>query len=603
VTDAQIVDPAVDTGVATDASSRMPTVGYWSSRVGGRRANRVVGVTTLVVVIALALFAVQLDSTQRSARQRVVSGFSDRARVVSELTQAVLASSSAVATSEASQQSDASTVSGRLLDHTVTQSHLDYTVLLDPHSRVIASSHLTPSDRVQVLASAALHPGLAGASVSLSDVLPGGAGGAGVIDAAVSLQTKSGPRVLVLGVSTSVLNAFLDTYLRGVPTPGGTAYVLDSRRVVVAARGGQRVAERGLVGAAQRSSSGSYGHDGYFVSVSVPGSSWRVVLTSGKSLLFSSVSGSRKWLPWVIFVALGIVALGFLVVLRRQLASTVALSTAHARLASHNARLESTNALLREAAELSRSNAELEQFASVASHDLQEPLRKVQTFAAQLTATEHDRLSDQGQDFLRRMSDAAGRMRTLIDDLLMFSRVSTQGRPFVAVDLGEIVAQVLIDLEMSITDSDAQVTVGALPTVSADPVQMRQLLQNLLGNALKFRREGVVPELRVSAQLTDHVAELTIQDNGIGFDEQYATRIFRAFERLHGARAYAGTGIGLALCRKIIERHNGTITATSELGNGATFTIRLPLEQTVASTEPSSLFPDKIDDEVPHAFV
>jgi signal transduction histidine kinase len=592
---------------ATDSGGRTPGAGSWSSRLDRRQANRVVGAAALIVVVALALFAAQLNNTQTSARQRVVSGFSDRARVISDLTQAVLASSSAVATAEVAQQAASPAVSGRLLDHTVAQSYLAYAVLLDQRSRVIASSKgLTPAARARVVSSALSstlgRPPLAGSSDLLSDVLPGGADGTGVIDIAVSLPSASGQRVLVLGVPTSTLNAFLGTYLRRVPTPDGTAYVLDSHGKVIAARGGRNVAEPGLVGAVQSHSSGSYGRDGYFVAVAVPGSSWSVVLTSAKSSLFSSVSGSRKWLPWVIYVALGIVALGFLAVLRRQLASAVELSKAHARLASNNARLQSTNALLREAAELSRSNAELEQFASVASHDLQEPLRKVQTFAAQLTATEHDRLSEQGQDFLRRMSDAAGRMRTLIDDLLMFSRVSTQGRPFVPVDLGEVVAQVLVDLELSIADSGAQVTVGALPTVAADPVQMRQLLQNLLGNALKFRREGAVPELLVGAELSDHVAVLTIRDNGIGFDEQYATRIFRAFERLHGARAYPGTGIGLALCRKIVERHNGTITAVSELGNGATFTVTLPLEQLIEGAEPTSLFPEKID-EVPHALV
>jgi signal transduction histidine kinase len=571
-------------------------------RLDRSRASRVVGVAALIVGVALALFAIQLVSTQSSSRQRVVSGFRDRARVISDLTRAVLASSSAVATAEAAQQSGSPKVGGRLLDHTVAQSYLAFAVLLDQHGRVIAASKdVTPAVRAQVLASAVIKPALAGASDSLSDVHPARAGD--VVDIAVSLQTAAGRRVLVLGVPTSILNAFLDTYLRRVPTPSGTAYVIDSRGSVIAARGGRPAVEPGLIGAAGRHSSGAYGQGRYFVAVAVPDSSWRVVLTSSKSSLFSSVSGSRKWLPWVIYVALGIVALGFLMVLRSLLRSAVALSTAHAQLASNNARLESTNALLREAAELSRSNAELEQFASVASHDLQEPLRKVQTFAAQLTATEHDRLSVQGQDFLRRMSDAAGRMRTLIDDLLMFSRVSTQGRPFVPVDLGEIVAQVLIDLELSIADSGARVTVGALPTVAADAVQMRQLLQNLLGNALKFRREGVVPELQISAQLTDHLAELTVKDNGIGFDEQYATRIFRAFERLHGASAYPGTGIGLALCRKIVERHNGSITAASEIGKGTTFTVRLPLEQRSGRSEPTSLFPEKITEEAPHALV
>jgi signal transduction histidine kinase len=201
------------------------------------------------------------------------------------------------------------------------------------------------------------------------------------------------------------------------------------------------------------------------------------------------------------------------------------------------------------------------------------------------------------------MSDAAGRMRSLIDDLLIFSRVSTKGRPFVPVHLGEVASQVLVDLEMSIEESGARVTLGELPTVEADPIQMRQLLQNLLGNALKFRRDGVMPELDVSVAVNEHLAELTFKDNGIGFDAQYSTRIFRAFERLNGARTYPGTGMGLALCRKIVERHHGTIHADSVPGHGATFTVRLPLEQPHDSARASSMFCDGVGDVAGHALV
>jgi light-regulated signal transduction histidine kinase (bacteriophytochrome) len=318
-------------------------------------------------------------------------------------------------------------------------------------------------------------------------------------------------------------------------------------------------------------------------------------MTSTQSSLFSANSGARKWLPWIIYAALGLTALGFLALLRRVM-------VANDKLTDSNANLQSTNALLRHAAELSRSNAELEQFASIASHDLQEPLRKVQTFAAQLNATESERLSEQGQDFLRRMSDAAGRMRALIDDLLMFSRVSTKARPFSPVDLSETIAYVLSDLEIAVQESGAQLTIEKLPTIEAEPMQMRQLLQNLLGNALKFRRGGVTPEITVGATVADGIAELTVSDNGLGFDAQFATRIFRAFERLHGTSAYPGTGIGLALCRKIVERHHGTITADGRENEGATFTVRLPLQQPdVADAPPSSLFPESASEEVPHA--
>jgi signal transduction histidine kinase len=546
------------------------------------RVNGVVGLAALLVIGALVLVGTRLHDNQAGSRQLLISRFHDRADVVSALTQAVLGS--AAATAEQRRDYGTATVADKALDRMAGQGQLTYAVLIDKNGVVAASKTLTPEARARVLSSPGLKLALAGAPVRLSDVAPAGPSGGGEIDLAVAFDTPSGRRVLVSGVPTALFSAFLSSYLRRVPTRDGAAYVSDSRGQVVAspdprATVGKLVAQPGLAAAVQHGADGSFGRDGYFASADVPGSTWKVVLTTTQSTLFGSVTGSRQWLPWAIYVALGILAFGFLWLLRRLSASTAALSEANGRLAAGNARLESSNALLRQAAELQRSNAELEQFASIASHDLQEPLRKVQTFAAHLSAHEHDRLSEEGQDFLRRMNAAAGRMRALIDDLLMFSRVSTKGRPFVEVDLGDVVAQVLIDLEVGIEESGARVSIAELPTIEADPVQMRQLLQNLLGNALKFRREGVVPEVDVTAHVADGIAEITIRDNGLGFDSQYASRIFRAFERLNGASAYPGTGIGLALCRKIVERHNGAITADGEVGHGATFTVMLPVEQ------------------------
>jgi signal transduction histidine kinase len=566
--------------------------------IGGRRANVIVAAAALVVTVVLVVLGVQLAATQSRARQTLTSRFTDRARVVSALIQAEVSSvASSTATTPAYAAAD---VSRRVLDQAVKQGQLGFAVVLTPDGRVIADSRsMTAADLSQALASPAFARVRSGAPVSLSDVQ---SGGGGVVDLVVPLRTPAGPRVLVGGLPATLLRTFLGSYLAGVPARSGGAYVLDSHGVVIATSSRQLLSElttRSPVPPAKlaHEASGSYGAGAYFTSAPIPGSSWRVVLTTTTAALFSSVNGSRQWLPWVIFIALGLVAVGFLVVLRRLLANAAALGRANAELGSSNIRLQSTNDLLRRAAELSRSNAELEQFASIASHDLQEPLRKVQTFAAQLNATEADNLSEQGQDFLRRMSDAAGRMRSLIDDLLMFSRVSTQRHPFTEVNLGHVIAQVLLDLEVMIEESGAQVRVDLMPTIDADPVQMRQLLQNLIGNALKFRRPEVTPEVRVSAVVVKHVAELTVADNGIGFDEQYATRIFRAFERLHGSRVYPGTGIGLALCRKIVERHHGTITAIAELDRGATFAVRLPVTQPDDSPDPP-LSPEMIEDEL-----
>jgi PAS domain S-box-containing protein len=232
--------------------------------------------------------------------------------------------------------------------------------------------------------------------------------------------------------------------------------------------------------------------------------------------------------------------------------------------------------------DLSRSNQELQDFAYVASHDLQEPLRKIQAFS-NLLQDEYGEVLSEGTDYLNRMSNAASRMGSLIEDLLSFSRVTTQARPFVKVDLAQVTREVLSDLEVRVSETKAHVSVGKLPAIKADPMQMRQLLQNLIGNALKFNRIGVTPKVRVTAkEKRDKNGKikayaLTVADNGIGFDEKYLDRIFAVFQRLHSREAYQGTGIGLAICRKIVERHGGTITAKNNPDAGAIFIITLPV--------------------------
>ncbi|NKQ35736.1 MAG: hypothetical protein HF973_08995 [Chloroflexi bacterium] len=244
------------------------------------------------------------------------------------------------------------------------------------------------------------------------------------------------------------------------------------------------------------------------------------------------------------------------------------------------------------AAELEHSNRELQDFAYVASHDLQEPLRKIQAFSDRLEQRYGDLLDERGLDYLSRMQSAATRMRTQIEDLLAFSRVTTAAQPFSWVDMSKIVAAVMSDLEIRIEEMGAVVEVNPLPMIMADPSQMRQLMLNLLGNALKFHRPGSPPRVQISSHYVqdyDEVADgrlvsrqmvqIVVQDNGIGFEEKYQERIFNLYERLHSRREYEGTGMGLAICRKIALRHNGRIQAKSQPGQGATFTVTLPVEQ------------------------
>ncbi len=240
-------------------------------------------------------------------------------------------------------------------------------------------------------------------------------------------------------------------------------------------------------------------------------------------------------------------------------------------------RKQAEAALLRRTEELARSNAELEQFAYVASHDLQEPLRKIQAFGDRLVGTCSATLPPQGLDYLKRMRDAAGRMQILINDLLSLSRVATQTRPPAPVDLTQVVRGVLSDLGQRIQETGADVTAGPLPVVSGDRVQLGQVLQNLVANALKFRKPDVAPRVTITATSGDDgFCTIEVADNGIGFDEKYADRIFQIFQRLHGRSEYDGTGIGLAICRKVVERHGGSISAHSTPGVGSTFFIRLP---------------------------
>jgi signal transduction histidine kinase len=572
---------------------------------------------SLFLLAVLAVFAVELSNNQAKSKNDIEARVHERSVLASALLDSLFQTSAQVTPQDARNYGTA-TVRNAVLNR--VRAGNTYLVLLSADGRVLAYSRgFTQQARSDLLSSAALRLLKAGEPWAVGNVLPYGQ--TGVINFGRSVPTAFGKRYLLSGFAPADLKAFLQGELRQVPgVKGAHDYLLDGNRRVLASTNPARPAgyifrTPTQLAALRKQSGDAGGH--YFDQVPLTGTTWRILLTAPDGALFASVSGWRRWVPWLILAAFALVGIAALALARRGLRSSEEVRDANARLADANEQLaqanlrleelngelaatnaalaDSNDALERRATELMRSNSELDQFASIASHDLQEPLRKVRTFTQRVWETESASLSERARDDLQRANASAERMQRLIEDLLRFSRVSTQGRPFAPVDLGRVTGEVLEDLDESVRSSGATVHVGALPTISADEPQMRQLMQNLLSNAMKFRRQGVAPEVEVSGNLDGHRLTLVVRDNGIGFDPQYSRRIFRVFERLNGRSEYPGTGIGLALCRKIAERHGGGVLADSVPGEGSTFTVTLlsggaePLSEGQISTDKSDL--------------
>ena len=540
-----------------------------------------------VALALLTVFAIELSNAQSNSESGIKTEVHERAQIAGALI------SSLFQTVQTQVPQDtvtygAPTVSQQTMDaqNKKAGAQSDYLVLIDSDGKVLASSSgFTAQARAELPRSAALALVRSGHLYGLGNLSPYGK--SGVIDYAVRFPTPEGTRYLLTGFPADALGPFITSELKQIPgVKGAHNYLLDGNYTVLATTNpaapvGQVIPGSGVVETLKNTSGTAQGD--YFDQTTLKNSSWRIVLAAPQGPLFASVTGLHQVLPWLIFGAFAIVALAALILGYRVLRSSDQLREVNTELEQVNIDLTGANATLqRRAAELARSNEELDQFASIASHDLQEPLRKVRTFTEQLVVTEGDRLSETGHDYLQRTNAAAERMQRLVEDLLRFSRVTTQGHPFRPVDLAEITRQVLVDLETQVEDTGAAIRVGALPIISADELQIRQLMQNLISNALKFRREGVTPEVEIESTVADEFVTLSVRDNGIGFDPRYNQRIFRVFERLHGRTEYPGTGIGLALCRKIAERHGGQISAESQPGVGSTFIVTLPVSRTEA---------------------
>jgi signal transduction histidine kinase len=294
------------------------------------------------------------------------------------------------------------------------------------------------------------------------------------------------------------------------------------------------------------------------------GSGWTLTLAPGREALDRELT----WFPWV--VAGSGLSLALLLCVALLQTRTARRHGRRAETALAGLRAEMVQRQLYEA-ELARSNAELERFAYVASHDLQEPLRQVASFVELLGQRYRGRLDADADDFIRYAVEGAHRLQRLIEDLLAYSRVGSRGRELEPTDASAALERALAHLELAIAEAGAVVEHEPLPRVMADEGQLVQVFQNLLSNAVKFHREGVAPRVRVTSRRADWMWEISVADNGIGIEAGYFERIFLIFQRLHGREEFPGTGIGLALARRIVERHGGRLWVESEPGQGSTF--------------------------------
>ncbi len=535
-----------------------------------------------LLAILLGLFAFALLRANADEREEAERRFSDRAGVSAALTEGIFSSTSTTGAEQNARLFGGPVVEQRALDAQAKRSAVAYMAVLDDGGRVLeTTSKVSPElrsrlERKPMVVDAVLR----GQPFALSDFIDTAAPG-GIMEYATKFKAADGKdRLILSGFSGQIISGFIGQYLSRIPdSSNSNAFVVDSKGLVVGSpvKGqlvGKPVNEPGLPGVlADPNTSGAYDSDGterFYTVADVGNSTWRVALTTRTADLYRGIS---SFVEWLILVALALAGLVAVFLLDRSTRAAAEVRAANRMLEGSNEQLARSNL------ELQRSNAELEQFASVASHDLQEPLRKVQTFGDQIERRFGDDIPDEAKDYLRRMRSSANRMSTLIEDLLRFSRVTTHAKPPSPVNLGEVAREVTSDLDALLQKTHGSVDIGELPTVQADPLQMRQLMQNLIANGVKFHRPGISPEVVVrSVPAPSGMTAFTVSDNGIGFEAQYAERIFRVFERLHPRDVFEGTGIGLALCRKIVERHGGTIVAEGRPDEGSTFTVTLPLQ-------------------------
>jgi signal transduction histidine kinase len=509
-------------------------------------------------LVMLGAAAYGLAHGQHGQRSTLERRFQGRAQLGAALVGSLFSASAPA------QQAQAAQRFGGKIDQTALNRQAQiggsgFIAITDAKGNVLAASSGAPPG-LQAMLSAQpsyFRRALAGGGYGLSGIQPGRS-----IYTALPFTGAGGTRVQVSGVKASLLASFLGGTLKQVSTTASsTSLIIDDAGGVIAEQGhgervGQPLHDAALRSAVAKHANGTIAGDRQFTAQDIGTTGWRLVLVATSHAVYGPVAGVNRWLPWVILVVGAIALASVFFVLRRALAAAGQVRVANA--------------------ELARSNADLERFAYVASHDLSEPLRTIGGFGSLLERRYSDRLDDEGRMMLSHVTGGAARLQALIDGLLSYARVSTAPRKVTRVDLQVVTDEVVEAIRPAITDRGATVEVRQLPVVEGEREQLSQLMQNLILNAIKFTAEGVEPRVEVSSRETgDGRVEVRVADNGVGVPPDQADRIFEMFQRGKVGADRSGTGIGLALCARIVERHGGMIRVEQREGGGSVFAFDL----------------------------
>jgi signal transduction histidine kinase len=535
--------------------------------LGSSRHRWLAGGLFAVVLVVLAGVAWQLARSEGEGRAALRDRFADRAPVATSVVNALLDTAFTQQSRALGPRLGAPHVPRATLDALNRQNKALSATVLDARGRVVGVSRGAPHRRgFAPFERVALRTGH-----SLSPVHPGATP---TITSATRLRTPGGIRLLVTTSPAKALTTFLGGTLKPLvgAKGGGAALVLDGRGRPIAAVGRAGGLARALQREQVTRGRGELelrGGRRFYASSRIEGSDWRTVVAVPTATLYGPAGGVGKWLPWGILGLLVLLLLGGVVLILRLLETG-------RRLAGANASLESANE------DLERSNADLEQFAYVASHDLSSPLRSVSSFSRMLSNRHAGRQDPEADRWAGFIEDGVDRLQRIIDDLLRYSRVNQAALHPEPVDLTEVMEEVERALAPVLEERGASLTCEALPTVLAEPTHVSQVLQNLVVNATTYVAPGVEPRVHVSAASEGTMCRVSVTDNGIGVEPEHVERIFKMFQRLHDQREHPGSGIGLAISKRIVERHGGRMDVETHPEGGSTFSF------TVASATPAA---------------